>query len=70
MTAAPACVCGHAKVAHEHYRDGSDCAVCACKRYRRPSRVLDVIKAKLGRGEARLWFQSVMSDHQTEHLTV
>ncbi len=36
MTAAPACVCGHAKVAHEHYRDGTDCVLCDCKRYRKP----------------------------------
>jgi hypothetical protein len=26
---APLCVCGHAKDAHEHYRKGTDCAVCA-----------------------------------------
>lgn len=49
-----ACRCGHIAVAHEHYRDGSDCALCDCKRYRRPGRVLAVIKAKLSRGEA-LW---------------
>ena len=30
------CVCGHAKQAHEHYRRGSDCALCHCGRYRRP----------------------------------
>jgi len=28
------CVCGHERVAHEHYRAGSDCAVCDCRRYR------------------------------------
>lgn len=29
------CVCGHAQDAHEHYRPGSDCALCDCPRYRR-----------------------------------
>lgn len=31
------CVCGHAREAHEHYRRGSDCALCGaatCGRYR------------------------------------
>jgi hypothetical protein len=31
------CVCGHAREAHEHYRRGSDCALCgaaACTRFR------------------------------------
>ncbi|MGK5110462.1 MULTISPECIES: hypothetical protein [unclassified Geodermatophilus] len=30
------CTCGHGKQAHEHYRRGTDCALCACGRYRRP----------------------------------
>jgi hypothetical protein len=30
------CGCGHVKTAHEHYRRGSDCALCDCARYRRP----------------------------------
>lgn len=29
------CVCGHAQAAHEHYRPGSDCALCDCPKYRR-----------------------------------
>lgn len=29
------CVCGHAQEAHEHYRRGSDCALCDCPRFRR-----------------------------------
>ncbi|GAB3216244.1 hypothetical protein GCM10027586_07480 [Kineococcus gypseus] len=28
-----ACTCGHAKDVHEHYRAGSDCALCECPRY-------------------------------------
>ena len=28
------CRCSHAKAAHEHYRKGSDCAQCGCRRYR------------------------------------
>ncbi|MGY1856588.1 hypothetical protein [Modestobacter sp. SYSU DS0290] len=27
--------CGHGKVAHEHYRRGTDCALCDCARYSR-----------------------------------
>ncbi|MFC0548836.1 hypothetical protein [Kutzneria chonburiensis] len=30
------CVCGHAAAAHEHYRPGSDCALCDCPRFRDP----------------------------------
>ena len=31
------CVCGHLHEAHEHYRRGSDCAICGaetCAKYR------------------------------------
>ena len=31
------CTCGHEKVAHTHYRRGSDCALCTCARFDRPS---------------------------------
>jgi hypothetical protein len=27
------CSCGHATAAHEHYRRGTDCALCACDRF-------------------------------------
>jgi len=30
------CGCGHGRDAHEHYRRGTDCALCSCSRYRRP----------------------------------
>jgi hypothetical protein len=30
------CRCGHGKRAHEHYRAGSDCALCDCAKFRRP----------------------------------
>jgi hypothetical protein len=30
------CSCGHGKQAHQHYRAGSDCALCGCGRYSRP----------------------------------
>jgi hypothetical protein len=33
------CRCGHGKVAHQHYRPGADCALCACPRFRRVSRL-------------------------------
>ncbi len=31
------CRCGHTKVQHEHYRQGTDCSVpkCGCVRFRR-----------------------------------
>lgn len=35
-TAGRTCSCGHAKLAHEHYRRGTDCAICSCARYSRP----------------------------------
>lgn len=28
------CSCGHVRAAHEHYRRGTDCALCGCGRYR------------------------------------
>jgi hypothetical protein len=30
-----ACRCGHDRIGHEHYRSGTDCAVCDCARYRK-----------------------------------
>lgn len=38
------CRCGHFKNAHEHFREGLDCAWCVCPRYRRGgwfSRLID-----------------------------
>ncbi|WP_420368057.1 hypothetical protein [Curtobacterium sp. L1-20] len=32
---AATCVCGHVQDAHEHYRPGSDCALCDCPKFRR-----------------------------------
>jgi hypothetical protein len=35
------CTCGHSKQAHQHYRPGTDCAMCSCPRYTGPlSRLL------------------------------
>lgn len=28
------CKCGHPRQAHEHYRPGTSCSLCGCKRYR------------------------------------
>ena len=39
MTVAPGPVCrtcGHDRRAHEHYRAGTDCALCDCPRFSRP----------------------------------
>ncbi|MBT2501644.1 hypothetical protein [Curtobacterium sp. ISL-83] len=35
QTETATCVCGHEQAAHEHYRPGSDCALCDCPKYRR-----------------------------------
>ena len=35
---AKACRCGHVQGTHEHYRRGSDCAVCDCTKYVRNGR--------------------------------
>jgi hypothetical protein len=34
------CSCGHGKQTHQHYRAGSDCALCGCGKYQRPLRRL------------------------------
>ena len=31
-----ACRCGHDREAHEHYRRGSECALCDCERWNPP----------------------------------
>ena len=44
----PACVCGHPHEAHEHYRPGTDCALCgpdSCRQFR----AVDGLLARLGR---------------------
>jgi hypothetical protein len=28
------CTCGHGADAHEHYRRGTDCALCSCPKFR------------------------------------
>jgi hypothetical protein len=33
-----ACRCGHDRSAHQHYRHGTDCSLCDCKRFRRQAR--------------------------------
>jgi hypothetical protein len=34
----PCATCAHGRAAHEHYRAGSDCALCDCPQYVRPRR--------------------------------
>lgn len=34
--AGPGCTCGHGKQAHDHYRRGTDCALCQCAKFSRP----------------------------------
>jgi len=33
-SAAKDCRCGHSGRAHEHYRRGSDCALCQCPKFK------------------------------------
>jgi hypothetical protein len=37
------CTCGHAANAHEHYRRGTDCAMCTCPKFRagKPAKARD-----------------------------
>ena len=30
------CRCGHDRLAHQHYRKGSECALCTCPRWSPP----------------------------------
>jgi len=30
------CRCGHDRLAHQHYRRGTECALCGCLRWSRP----------------------------------
>lgn len=32
------CVCGDPGSVHEHYRAGTDCALCSCRKFRRRRR--------------------------------
>jgi hypothetical protein len=38
------CSCGHERRAHEHYRRGTDCALCDCDRFHRP--FLSLLKSR------------------------
>jgi hypothetical protein len=43
-----ACRCGHGAETHEHFRAGSDCAVCDCPRFRSAG-LAEHLTAVLGR---------------------
>jgi hypothetical protein len=43
-----ACRCGHISGAHEHYRRGSDCALCGCGRYKAARAGLGPLGSLLG----------------------
>jgi hypothetical protein len=36
------CTCSHARDAHDHYRPGTDCSGCSCRRYLNPYRVVGI----------------------------
>jgi hypothetical protein len=48
-----ACRCGHQANAHEHYRRGTDCALCTCPKFRAgaPARSAPKGEARDTRGE-------------------
>ncbi len=49
------CRCGHPQHAHEHYRAGSECALCAdCPRFRPSAGLLRRFAAGVAR-RARFW---------------
>ncbi|MCW0216485.1 MAG: hypothetical protein OJJ54_24310 [Pseudonocardia sp.] len=45
-----ACRCGHGSDAHEHFRAGSDCAVCDCARYHSTTGLATQLSLVLRRG--------------------
>jgi hypothetical protein len=45
------CRCGHGPHAHEHYRRGKDCSLCACAKFR--SSEGSILARLLGRRAAR-----------------
>ncbi len=47
------CTCGHSHPAHEHYRRGSDCALCACASFRSVAPLGQVSLAGLAQRRAR-----------------
>jgi len=54
-TGGAVCRCGHPRDAHEHYRSGTECAVCAeCPGFRPPAGPLRRFAARLAR-RARFW---------------
>jgi hypothetical protein len=42
----PPCTCGHGRTAHEHYRRGTDCALCTCARFRKNRPLLDRLRGR------------------------
>ncbi|MGQ0574890.1 MAG: hypothetical protein ACT4RN_11895 [Pseudonocardia sp.] len=46
------CRCGHGRDAHEHFRRGSDCALCGCPRYRSRYRSRGALRRLLARAAA------------------
>lgn len=61
-TTVPCARCGHQREAHEHYRRGSDCAVCDCPSFadrrgagytRESGRLRRALHGLLGRRDSR-----------------
>lgn len=59
------CRCGHTNSAHEHYRPGSECALCGpevCPRFRRKPWWVRLIPRKAAASELDDGFQRPTSD--------
>lgn len=50
------CRCGHDRESHQHYRPGSDCALCECQRWSPPT-WLSRLLGRLGRLRAAVRFR-------------
>lgn len=47
-----ACVCGHDKEAHEHFRSGTECSLCpdhGCEKYRPATGLRGLLRRLFGR---------------------
>lgn len=43
-----ACVCEHMRSSHEHYRRGTECALCDCPRFRRQTALRQLLRKLTG----------------------
>jgi hypothetical protein len=56
------CVCGHAVAAHEHYRRGTDCALCSgreCPQFRNAAGLIGWLRRKVTQGGGKQHYSAV-----------